>query len=236
MEAGPTISVRSSTVNAIVSEQRHASTILAQLIEAQERERTRIARELHDDIGASLAIVCVDLMKAVRPFSGSAELVPPAVAEVYEQIQEIAKRVSRLSHQLHSPALEYLGLPKALQVECRESSELFRIPIVCSCRDVPQKLDKTVGLHLLRVVQEALLNAAKHSGATQVEVEAAGTPALLTVRVRDNGSGFDVEQSRQAAGLGLLIMRERMRLAGSELEIRSQPGQGTEVVCRAPLS
>jgi PAS domain S-box-containing protein len=211
------------------------ATISARLIEAQEREHTRIGRELHDDIGASLAILGVDLLRAGMPVSGSPGQAYPGIPEIYEKVQEIAKRVSRLSHQLHSPALEYMGMAKAIQIECREFSERFGIPVACSCRDVPAKLDQAVGLSCLRVVQEALHNAAKHSGATKVEVEVTATPALLTLRVRDNGKGFDVEQSRLAPGAGLISMRARMRLVGGEFEIRSQPGQGTEVMCRAPL-
>ena len=211
------------------------STVNARLIEAQERERTWIARELHDDIGASLAILGIELLRAEKPIDGSPGRVHPGIPELYEKMQEIAKRISHLSHQLHSPALEYMGLAKAIQIECREFSERFRIPVACSCRDVPPKLDQAVGLSCLRVVQEALHNAAKHGSATKVEIELTATPALLTLLVRDNGKGFDVEQSRLAPGLGLICMRERMRLVGGEFDIRSQPGQGTEVICRAPL-
>ncbi len=210
------------------------STVNARLIEAQERERARIARELLDDIGASLAILGIELLRAEKPISGSPGL-HPGILELYEKMQEIAKQASHLSHQLHSPALEYMGLAKAIQIECREFSERYRIPIACSCSDVPAKLDQAVGLSCLRVVQEALHNAAKHGGATKIEVEVTATPAVLTLLVRDDGKGFDVELNRLAPGLGLICMRERMRVIGGKFEIRSQSGQGTEVDCRVPL-
>jgi len=212
-----------------------AATVSARLIEAQERECTRIGRELHDDIGASLAILGVDLLRAEKPVPGSQGRAHPGIPELYEKVQEIAKRVSRLSHQLHSPALEYIGLAKAIQIECREFSERSGIPVACSCRDVPAKLDQAVGLSCLRVVREALHNAAAHGGATGMEVEVSATPAQLALLVRDNGKGFDVEQARIAPGAGLISMRERMRMVHGEFEIRSQPGQGTEVTCRVPL-
>ncbi len=210
-------------------------TIIARLIEAQEREGTRIARELHDDIGASLAVLAVELLSLGNPVSGAPERVSAGISEIYEKMQKIAKQVSRLSHRLHSPVLEYMGVAKALQVECRESSERFGIPVAFSGSDIPPKLDPAVGLTCLRVVQEALHNAAQHSGATKIEVEVRGTPILLTLRVRDNGKGLDPEQSRLTPGVGLILMRERMCMIGGEFEIRSQPNQGTEVICRVPL-
>jgi PAS domain S-box-containing protein len=210
------------------------SNINARLIEAQEQERARIARELHDDIGASLAVLGIEMLRAGQPMSGSSGNVHPGISEVYEKMQEIAKRVSRLSHQLHSPALQYMGLGEAIRMECREFSERYGIPAICCCRDVPRKLDQAVALSFFRVVQEALRNAAKHSGADRVDVKVVTDSALLTLVVRDNGRGFDVEQSRRARGLGLISMRERMRLVGGEFEIRSQPGRGVEIECRAP--
>ncbi len=211
------------------------STIIVRLIEAQDRERTRIARELHDDIGASLAVLAVELLGLGDPVSGAPERVSPGISEIYEKMQKVAKRISRLSHQLHSPVLEYLGVAKALQVECRESSERFGIPVAFSSNDIPTQPDQAFKLGCLRVVQEALHNAAQHSGATNIKVELAATQSTLTLRVWDNGKGFDPEQNRFAPGVGLLIMRERMTMIGGEFEIRSQPNQGTEVICRIPL-
>jgi PAS domain S-box-containing protein len=211
------------------------STVNARLIEAQERERIRIARELHDDIGASLVLLGIELLRAEKPVSGSRGRVHPGNHKLYEKMQEIANRASRLSSQLHSPALEYMGLAKAIEIECREFTAGLRIPVTCSCRNVPAKMDQAVGLNCIRVVQEALHNAAQHGGAARVEVQLTATPALLTLLVRDNGTGFDVEQGRLAPGVGLISMRERMRQVGGEFEIRSQPGRGTEVVCRVPL-
>jgi len=222
-------------ISEIKSAAEALSTLNARLIEAQEQERTRIARELHDDIGTSLAILSVEMLRSGQPVSGAPGRVHPGATEVYEKMQDIARRVSRISHHLHSPALEYMGMAKAIQIECREFSERFRIPVECSCHDVPAKLEQALALSFFRVVQEALHNAAKHSGAAKIEIEITSDAGMLCLVVRDNGKGFDVDQTRLAAGLGLISMKERMRLVGGEFAIRSQPGQGTEVTCRAPV-
>ncbi len=222
-----------------ITESKLAAEALSQvngrLIEAQEQERTRIARELHDEIGSSLAIVAIEMLRAGQPVSGTPGRKHPGIPEIHQKMREIAARVSRISHQLHSPMLEYLGLTKAIQKECHEFSEHHPIPVACSCNDIPVKLDPVVALSVLRVVQEALHNIVKHSHATGVAVTLTATADLLALEISDNGVGFDVEQSRLARGLGLISMRERMRLIGGEFEIWSQPGQGAKISCRASL-
>jgi PAS domain S-box-containing protein len=207
----------------------------ARLIEGQEKERTRIARELHDDIGSSLAILGIDILGAGQCISDAPGQKHPGIQEIYQKLQEIASRVSRISHQLHPSTLEYFGLAKAIGTECRTFSETCQMPVVCSCKDIPADLDPFVALSFLRIVQEALHNAAKHSRADQVSVETTADSSNLTLQILDNGIGFNVEQSRLAAGLGLISMRERMRLVGGVFEIWSEPGRGTKITCRAPV-
>jgi PAS domain S-box-containing protein len=207
----------------------------AHLIEGLEKERTRIARELHDDIGSSLAILGIEMLRAGQPISGTTGQKHPGIQEIYQKVQEIASRVSGLSHQLHSPALEYFGLAKAIGTECRTFSERCHMPVSCSCKDIPDNLDPFVALSFLRIAQEALRNAAKHSRAGQVSVVMTADSSGISLQISDNGIGFDVEQSRLAAGLGLISMRERMRLAGGVFEIWSEPGSGTKITCRAPF-
>jgi PAS domain S-box-containing protein len=207
----------------------------ARLIEAQERERTRIARELHDDLGSSLAILGIEILRAGQPVSGSPGQRHPGVQEVYKKLQELASRVSHLSHQLHSPMLEYMGLAKAIEKECREFSEKYRIPVSCSCNELPAMLDPNVAISLLRVVQEALHNVAKHSRADNVTVNVIATSTEIKLLVSDDGVGFDAELSRLAPGIGLISMRERMRLIGGAFEIQAEPGKGAKIKCQAPL-
>jgi PAS domain S-box-containing protein len=223
-----------------VTESRLESNALAQsnarLLHAQEQERTRIARELHDDIGSSLSILGIEMLRAGQPVSGSPERKHPGIPEIYRKVQNIASRVSRLSHQLHSPELEYFGLAKAIETECRTFSDTRRMPVACSCKNLPAKPNPFVALSFLRVVQEALHNAAKHSRAQGIDVEALVDGSEIILQISDDGVGFDVEQSRLAAGLGLISMRERIRLIGGSFELWSEPGKGTRIRCRVPLS
>jgi PAS domain S-box-containing protein len=208
----------------------------ARLLEGQEQERTRIARELHDDIGSALAILGIEMLRAGQSVSGSPGARHPGIPEIYNKVQDISSRISRLSHRLHSAALEYFGLAKAVGSECRTFSETHHIPVSCACRDVPPKINPFIARSLLRVVQESLRNAAKHSRATAIAVEVWADASAITLQVSDNGVGFDVDQSRLAAGLGLIGMRERMRMIGGVFEIQSESGTGTKIACSAPLN
>ena len=205
------------------------------LTTAQENERTRIARELHDDIGQSLAILRIQMMRAGRPVSGMPGKLHPSLPELSETLKGIAHKVSRLSHQLHSSELEYLGLATAVQSHCREFTEKFKIPVNCVCQNIPAELDRLLALALLRVIQETLHNAAKYSQAASIEVKLTGSPTQLWLQIADDGVGFDVEEARLAAGLGLISMRERIKLAGGEYVLESRPGKGTRISARVPL-
>jgi len=206
------------------------------LTNAQEKERTRIARELHDDIGQSLAILRIQMLRAGQPVSGMVGKRHPTIPELCDNLKMLAEKVSRLSHQLHSSELEYLGLAVAVQSHCREFSRQYKIPVECSCTDIPEDLDGLLALSLLRIVQEALHNAAKHSKAKSIQVAMQGTPSELSLLISDDGIGFDPEEAKLAAGLGLISMRERIHLAGGEFQITSKPGEGTCIAARVPLA
>lgn len=206
------------------------------LLNAQESERTRIARELHDDIGQSLAVLKVQMLRAGQPVSGRPGQRHAGLMELAGKLDTIAHKVSRLSHGLHSSALEYLGLAAAVQSHCFESSHQLCIPIDCQCDHVERELDAIVALSFLRVVQEALHNAAKHSGAKSITVRLTRLDRHLSLEIRDDGVGFDMEAARFAAGLGLISMRERIHLIGGEFEISSSPGNGTRITARAPMA
>ncbi len=206
------------------------------LTDAQEQERTRIARELHDDIGQSLAVLRVQMHRAGQPISDMPGQLHPGIIELSESLGVIADKVSRLSHQLHSSALQYLGLKSAVQGNCREFSQQFKIGVDCSCNDIPVNLDGLLALTVLRVVQEALHNAGKHSRATAIQVSLQGSEKDLVLTIADNGVGFNVEEKKLAAGLGLISMRERIHLSGGEFTIWSKPDEGTRITARVPLA
>ncbi len=206
------------------------------LTNAQEKERTRIARELHDDIGQSLAILRIQMLRAGQPVSGMIGKRHPTIPQLCDNLKMLAEKVSRISHQLHSSELEYLGLAVAVQSHCREFSEKYKIPVECTCTGIPEELDDLVALSLLRIVQEALYNAGKYSRAKLIQVALEGSDTDLSLLISDDGVGFDPEEAKLAAGLGLISMRERSYLAGGEFKIVSEPGQGTCIMARVPVS
>ncbi len=210
-------------------------TLADRFLQAQESERTRIARELHDDIGQRLAILSIQMQRAGKPVSGLPGQAHPALSELSGKAKEIASRVASLSHQLHSSVLEYLGVKAAVESCCREFSEQRKLKVECVCTGVPVNIMETVGLAIVRVVQEALNNVHKHSGANEAQVHLTGTDDALLLEISDNGHGFDVQQARLAAGLGLISMRERIHLVQGTIEIASTPGKGTHIIAKVPL-
>jgi PAS domain S-box-containing protein len=206
------------------------------LLGAQEAERSRIARELHDGIGQEIALLGIQMQRASAsafPESGPQK---PAVQQFASKLAAIGVHVSHLSHQLHSSELEYLGLAVAITKLCREFSEQYPIRLTCACRNIPRDLNNDIALTFLRIVQESLHNIAKHSGAKTVQVEVSGTADELSLSVHDDGAGFDVQRSRTAAGLGLVSMRERIYLIGGTFTIDSAAGIGTSVRAHVPLT
>jgi PAS domain S-box-containing protein len=138
------------------------------MMNAQESDRTRIARELHDDIGQSLAVLKVQLLRSGKPVSDHPQTRHANLEELAAKMEKIIYKVSRLSHDLHSSELELLGLAAAIKGHCRECSEKLGIPIHCSCDQLGDKLSSMIGLAFLRVLQEAMQNVLKHSRATTV--------------------------------------------------------------------
>jgi PAS domain S-box-containing protein len=203
------------------------------LMSAQEAERARVARELHDGIGQEIALLGIQMQRTATSAAAGPDSIYAGMQKLCANLTAIGLHVSRLSHQLHSSELEYLGLSVAITKLCREFSDQYSIKVVCGCTSIPAKLDNDMALTFLRVVQESLHNIAKHSGATEVHVEVTGASGELTLTVRDNGAGFDVQQSKAAPGLGLISMRERVHLIGGEFAIDSAPGAGTRIWVRA---
>ena len=142
----------------------------------------------------------------------------------------------RLSHRLHPAALDHLGPAKAVNSLCQEMSALHDFKIHFTGRNLPDVVPKDVALCCYRIVQEALRNVIKHSGAREAHVELARTKQGLELHVRDRGAGFDVAGVESRGGLGLISMRERLRLVGGQIAIKSSAAHGTEIDVLVPLS
>jgi len=218
-----------------ITERKLAEEALAnvgrRLIEAHEEERTRIARELHDDIGQRIALVCAELESCDPHSRGSAV---ECLQRAWQQVSGLGGDIQALSHRLHSSKLEYLGLVSAAKSFCGELSKQRNLRIEVKHSDIPAELPWEISLCLFRVLQEALQNAVKHSGAQDFSVEVHGTQEGIRLTVTDSGVGFDLRHTVNGRGLGLISMRERLRLVNGELSIESEPGRGTTVLARVP--
>jgi signal transduction histidine kinase len=203
------------------------------LVAAQEAERTRIARELHDDLAQRVALLATKLGAAGqrRPFT--ATLVRQDLAAARQMLHELSSSIHTLSHQLHPPNLRLLGLWPTLRALCREVSDGCGTPVDFTADDDRDGVADDTALCVFRVAQEALQNAIKHSGAGRIDVRLGATPSLLTLRVADDGCGFDPAASGHT-GIGLLTMRERVELLRGSLRIVSKPGGGTLVEAVLP--
>jgi len=222
-----------------ITERKLAEAALAsvsrRLIEAQEQERSRIARELHDDIGQRLAILAIKLAQLQESPPNSSEL-PSHIGELQKQTSEIAADVQSLSHELHSSRLQYLGIAAAMRGFCRDLGEQQKVEIDFKTYDLPVTLSPDISLCLFRVLQEALHNSTKHSGERYFEVELWGTPDEIHLTVSDSGAGFDVDAAKVSQGLGLISMEERLKILNGTLSIESQPRRGTTIHARVPFS
>jgi len=222
-----------------ITERKLAEAALAdvsrKLVEIQEKERTRIARELHDDINQRLALLAVEIdTLKLNPPNSSAEL-NHQLAEVRERINELSAGVQLISRQLHSPQLELLGLVSAMKGLCSEFATRQKVEIDFKNDDIPQRVSNDTSLCLFRILQEALHNAAKHSGVRQFEVRLGCASNQLHLKVSDRGAGFDPESAMHKGGLGLISMHERVRLMGGTILIESKPMGGTTVNVRVPF-
>jgi PAS domain S-box-containing protein len=206
------------------------------LITAQEEERTRIARELHDDFSQRLALQGVGLAQLWKKMPESETEQRAKVQELLKRIREISSDMHSLSHQLHSSKLEHVGLMPALSGLCDELRSEFMIQVEFTEFGDSSNVPKAVALCLFRIAQEALGNVVKHSRAKNAQVELCGSNNEIRLRVVDAGVGFDPSLRSREVGIGLVSMRERLRLVGGRLSVRSAPMRGTEILAEVPLS
>jgi two-component system sensor histidine kinase UhpB len=204
------------------------------LIAAREEEASRIARELHDDVGQRLALVSIGLgrLRQVSPEAAG----PSPVVKLQEQTSAIARSLRQISHQLHPAALEHAGLASALELKCEEVRQATNLEVALRNRCDPSAIPQDVALCLYRVVQEALNNVIRHAGARRVDVLLRLEGSHLALRVTDDGRGFDPAPAGQGTGLGLRSAAERVAAVGGRLMVDSAPGAGTTVRVAIPLN
>jgi len=202
------------------------------LIGAHEEERALLARELHDDLTQRVAVLAIEAGRAELADSDGPQAT--AMRSVREGLVSLSEDIHTLAYQLHPSVLDELGLAEALRAECERQGRRGRIELSLKLDPLPTEVGREVALCLFRVAQEALNNVARHAGAREATVTLRQMDGGLLLAVRDDGVGFDSENSEKRRSLGLASMRERARLVNGTLDIESAPGQGASVVAWVP--
>ena len=210
------------------------SGIGRKLLEAQEQERKRIARELHDDVNQRIALLQIGLQRWSQQIPVSALDTRDHIKHACDDLSSIARDVQALSHRLHSSKLDYLGIVTAAKSFCKEVSEQRNVSVEFSHSDMPDSLSPEISLCLFRVLQEALQNGVKHSGARNFKVGLHSGGQEIRLTVSDQGLGFDLQDAVSRSGVGLISMQERLHLVNGKLSIESRLGAGTTVLARVP--
>jgi PAS domain S-box-containing protein len=212
------------------------STLSQRLIRAQEQERARLARELHDDINQQLALLGMRLDALKHRSQASAPELAHDIAKAIDAVTALTSDVQSLSHRLHSSKLMLLGLEAAARHLCRELSDRLSIDIHFESTGVVAVNPDDVAVGLYRVLQEALQNAIKHSGSRRIEVQLHGSPHEITLTVQDTGIGFEPNTALSGRGLGLISMKERLKLVDGELRVDTRSPGGTTIRARVPVN
>jgi PAS domain S-box-containing protein len=211
------------------------SSVSRRLIDAQEQERTRIARELHDDINQRIAMLGIELDVLQQSLPDVGAEARSRLEELRLLTSDLGAEVQEISHRLHSSKLEYLGLVAACKGFCREVADWHKVEVDFTAESISPTLPQEVSLCLFRVLQESLNNAIKHSGAQRFEAHLRGTSDEIQLTVRDHGIGFDAASAMISRGLGLISMRERVSLVKGTMLIASKPMGGTEITVHVPV-
>lgn len=220
-----------------VSEAAHRQIrdLAASLLKAQEDERRRIARELHDDLCQKVAGLGIEASILAKPSDKLPDALAKKILQLGRNINSLADEVHRASRLLHPAILEDLGLAAALREECSSLTARSGISVEFRTERVPRALPNDIALCLFRVAQESLRNIERHSGARQARVYLRRSKGSITLSIHDGGSGFDAGAARQDGGLGLISMQERARLVNGKLSVEAKPGRGTRIGLQVPL-
>jgi|GEM_PF-454201 len=207
--------------------------LAGKLILAQEEERRRISRELHDDLNQKVAAIAISVSNLKRGPAGKEAPAREEFARILAALGALSEEIRHLSHEMHPPVLEHAGLASALRSYCRELREISGIHIEQDIGEVPPGLPPDVSLCLYRVAQEALGNVVRHAYAGRVRLRLADRDTGMELTVTDDGVGFDPGRVRR--GLGLVSMEERVRMLGGEFQVRSLPRRDTTLRAWVPL-
>jgi signal transduction histidine kinase len=226
--------VRLNRYRTLVEQRENIRHMAERVVAAQEEERHRISRELHDDLGQALTTHLLSLRNLQEDLSLPVEVLFARLQSLYEQSYEIFVKIRRLAQDLRPPVLDALGLKVAMQTYCTEFTRRTGLPVIFEADALIPILADTYNITLYRALQEALTNVVKHAKASQVWVELSVDDESANLTVQDNGVGFGGEKSH-SDGIGLAGLRERITIAGGRLNISSAPGRGTVLSAQFPL-
>lgn len=232
------ITARKQAEDAVQQMAEQLRELARRVVMAQEEERQRVSRELHDESGQALTALKISLELIKESLDPEAGELGENIAEAVTLTDTTRKRIRLLAQGLHPPVLDTLGINLALEDLCRDFSKRTKISISYEGQEIPNQSD-AIHICLYRFLQAALTNVAEHAGATQIWVSLKLSDSQVSLSVQDNGRGIEAEKDgsffQNSSGLGLLGMRERLKLLKGKLEIDSQRGRGTRLVARLPI-
>jgi PAS domain S-box-containing protein len=220
--------------NALRQSQTQLQALATGLITAQEEERAHVARELHDDISQKLAALNLEAESVLQKQPATDGKLRSELTRLSHRLRGILRDVEQTAYRLHPSSLDHLGLSVALKAYCADFGRQNNIDVRCTERNLPRAIPPHLRLTVYRVVQEALRNVAKHSGARRAAVSVAGKNGAITLNIKDSGHGFDPSRSKKH-GLGLISMEERVRQAGGTFVAKSTLGKGVRIEVSIPI-
>jgi len=230
------ITERIRTERSLKFSRRELTRLASQLIQAQEEERRRISRDLHDDINQRLALLSIELEGIQRQRPAPTPPVAHAIRSISDRVTELSEDVRHLAYHYHPSILDDLGLAIALRQLVEEIGSRNHLETRITCHDMPKTVSSDIATCLYRIAQESLSNVVRHAKASRIEVALTQSSMGLLFTIADNGVGFPPEPRRtESGGLGLLSMKERVALIGGTLTIDSGIGAGTKVQASIPL-
>ena len=235
-ENGRPKTVRGFSIDVTASRETEAELrdLSGRLIAAQEEERSRVARELHDGLNQRMALLSIEL-EQLKPETERPVAMRQRLKKLQDQVKEISADIHRLSYKLHPAKLDHLGLAAAIQSLCKELTDSGELKVDLQQKGFRSDIPRDVTLCIFRIAQEALRNSSRHSGAHSAQVYLEQTRDAIRLSVSDNGAGFDPESDQIKKGLGFISMKERLRLVDGDLQIYSQPLRGTRIEVHVPL-
>jgi PAS domain S-box-containing protein len=232
------ILVGAVATNQDVTERKRAEkqimTLSRQIIDIQEKERESLSREIHDNIGQLLATLKMNIFRMNKKIPAKLSTLKDQLSDLSYLVNKTIREIRSLSHALHPPVIEDLGLRSALEELCQDFKSYSEIRINWNIEPIERPLQSMTKITIYRILQEGLHNILKHSRATEADVRLTSSENRIEITIEDNGIGFVVDDvltpTPKKRALGLISMRERLALIGGILQISSEPGKGTRII------